>query len=467
MKEENIIYDNNKKSKKIVLSIIAVLAVVVGLGLAGTGIFLLSKPKAVFQESFNYMTKVVKNLDLTDYQRVDISTKDKIKVSNNININLNQSLGLGINNIDLKMDVLNDKTSDTTKFYLDSKLDNRKLLELTSYLKDDKVYLMITDIFDKYYYIDADEYSYTVDEITKEDIDLIMDIVKKSFKKVITDDKFEKEKTKTSVEGIEEDVTKLTLKVDDKLVSDLIIETVHGIKASEDALEILSEVSSSSREEIISSLDSIVNSMTETTGETILTYNIYYKNINNIRKLEVLSGTTVMTYTGNGNSYRFKVVDNNVEVMLVLITENGDNYAIAANVGSFKISGNIVKNKNGYKLTLNLPAIGGSSLGTIIVDYVYTSNVQEGLTISYANNGVDLIKVTTDSKITFDEQIALPNLIGAKSMDNMTEAEQDAIMNKLQNHPVIGPFVSMYLPQEDDFTNDDYSENDEYFELEF
>ena len=53
MKEENLIYDNNKISKKSVILILAIVIVVIGIGLAGTGVFLLSKPKAVFQESYN------------------------------------------------------------------------------------------------------------------------------------------------------------------------------------------------------------------------------------------------------------------------------------------------------------------------------------------------------------------------------------------------------------------------------
>ena len=59
MKKENVIYNNAKKSKKSVLLILAIIIVVVGLGLAGTGVFLLSKPKAVFQESYNFITNAL------------------------------------------------------------------------------------------------------------------------------------------------------------------------------------------------------------------------------------------------------------------------------------------------------------------------------------------------------------------------------------------------------------------------
>ena len=295
MKEENLIYDNNKKSKKSVLLILAIVIVVIGIGLAGTGVFLLSKPKAVFQESYNYLTKGFKSLGLSDTSTLDILDKDKIKVENKINVNLDQSLGLGITNLDLNMHVMNDRTTNTSKVYLDSKLENQKLLEFVSYLKEDKLYLTVTDIFDKYYYTDIDTSS-LAEELTIEDMELLVGIVKNSLKKVITDEKFEKEKTTTSVDGIEERVTKLTLRVDDKLLSDIVVEVVYGIKADEKALEILANLSSVTKEELIKSLDEVVTEVKETTGETLLTYNIYYKNINDIKKLEILSGTTIVTY---------------------------------------------------------------------------------------------------------------------------------------------------------------------------
>ena len=462
MKEENLIYDNNKKSKKSVLLILAIVIVVIGIGLAGTGVFLLSKPKAVFQESYNYLTKGIKSLGLSDNSTLDILDKDKIKVENKINVNLDQSLGLGITNLDLNMHVMNDRTTNTSKVYLDSKLENQKLLEFVSYLKEDKLYLTVTDIFDKYYYTDIDTNS-LAEELTIEDMELLVGIVKNSLKKVITDEKFEKEKTTTSVDGIEESVTKLTLRVDDKLLSDIIVEVVYGIKADEKALEILTNLSSVTKEELIKSLDEVVTEVKETTGETLLTYNIYYKNINDIKKLEILSGTTIVTYSANNDNYRLKVIDDDAEVeeLSLLVVEQDNNYNITLNTLSSSITGKLLKNEKNYNLTLNIADNRNNNLGTLVVDYIYTSNVQDKLVVTYQKDGINYVKVTVDSKITFDEGISVPDMSNAKSIDAMTEEEVNTIMTNLQNHQVIGPIISMFMQSNDDTLIGD-SSNDVY-----
>lgn len=462
MKEENLIYDNNKKSKKSVLLILAIVIVVIGIGLAGTGVFLLSKPKAVFQESYNYLTKGFKSLGLSDTSTLDILDKDKIKVENKINVNLDQSLGLGITNLDLNMHVMNDRTTNTSKVYLDSKLENQKLLEFVSYLKEDKLYLTVTDIFDKYYYTDIDTNSLT-EELTIEDMELLVGIVKNSLKKVITDEKFEKEKTTTSVDGIEESVTKLTLRVDDKLLSDIVVEVVYGIKADEKALEILANLSSVTKEELIKSLDEVVTEVKETTGETLLTYNIYYKNINDIKKLEILSGTTIVTYSANNSNYRLKVIDDDAEVeeLSLLVVEQDNNYNITLNTLSSSITGKLLKNEKNYNLTLNIADNRNNNLGTLVVDYIYTSNVQDKLVVTYQKDGINYVKVTVDSKITFDEGISVPDMSNAKSIDAMTEEEVNTIMTNLQNHQVIGPIISMFMQSNDDTLIGD-SSNDVY-----
>ena len=462
MKEENLIYDNNKKSKKSVLLILAIVIVVIGIGLAGTGVFLLSKPKAVFQESYNYLTKGFKSLGLSDSKTLDILDKDKIKVENKINVNLDQSLGLGITNLDLNMHVMNDRTTNTSKVYLDSKLENQKLLEFVSYLKEDKLYLTVTDIFDKYYYTDIDTSS-LAEELTIEDMELLVGIVKNSLKKVITDEKFEKEKTTTSVDGIEESVTKLTLRVDDKLLSDIIVEVVYGIKADEKALEILTNLSSVTKEELIKSLDEIVTEVKETTGETLLTYNIYYKNINDIKKLEILSGTTIVTYSANNDNYRLKVIDDDAEVeeLSLLVVEQDNNYNITLNTLSSSITGKLLKNEKNYNLTLNIADNRNNNLGTLVIDYLYTSNVHDKLVVTYQKDGINYVKVTVDSKITFDEGISVPDMSNAKSIDAMTEEEVNTIMTNLQNHQVIGPIISMFMQSNDDTLIGD-SSNDVY-----
>lgn len=461
MKEENVSYGDNKKSKKKILIILAVLIVIIGAGLTGTGIFLLSKPRAVFQESYNYLTRGFKSLGLTNMESLDILDKDKIKVENKMNINLNQSLGLGITNLDLNMQVMNDKTNKISKFYLDSKLENQRLLEFVSYLKENKVYLTISDIFDKYYYSDVES---SVDEaLTIQDIELLSDIVKDSFKKVITDDKFEKEKTTTSVDGIEENVTRLTLKVDDKLTSDLVLEILSEIRNSDDALEIIANISYSSKDELIKSLDEFLSKKPEVTGETLFTYNIYYKNINDIKKLEILSGTTIVTYSANNGNYRFKVIDDDMEVeeLSLLIEKQDDSYNVTLNSPKFKITGKLLKNKNNYNLTLDMLDNKNTNLGTIVIDYLYTSNVQDKLVITYQKDGVNYVKVTIDSNITFDETISVPDMSSAKSIDAMTEEEVNIIMTNLQNHQIIGPIISMFMQSNDDTLIGD-SSNDVY-----
>lgn len=432
------------KKKKKGLLIVAIITLIIGVGLVFVGIKFLSKPSVIFTQSFDYLTKPLDNFKTESDLLKQIESNDKIKYQGIIDVKLNENLGLGVNNLNFKLELAENKTDKVSRYFLDSKLDNQSLLQVDSYLKDNKLYLTIDDIFDKYYYTNVDYISLFENSTNTEDIDILLKEVKNAIKEVMTDDKFNKEKLNAQVDDDFENLTRISLNVTDKLLSDIFSQVINNIKNNESSLNALVNIMQEDNETVIKMLNETLQDLEDVTGEVLFTYNIYYKNINAIRKVELISGDKIITYTGNDNTYKLKFDEVNSNLFTLVIKESkNDNYELSLKSEELNLQGNITKNNNIYHMNFDLKDGQGTSLGTLGINYIMENSTQDQIKISYNYEGQEFITLSVTSKFSFGEIVSLPNLSTSKDFNAITEDETMNIMNNLTNHPVVGPLFQL------------------------
>ena len=156
------------------------------------------------------------------------------------------------------------------------------------YLKDSKAYIMLKDVFDKYYYLDMESYSTDYVDAFKE--------LKKSIVKVVneyfTDDKFtltkDSNNDKLSISLTGKDGVTLVLKFYEEIKNN---DKILGLFTDDDTS--LDEVKAGLKEDI----DNLKEEMDSYSDKVVISYDIYL-NKNTLVKQELTIEDMVLTITG-------------------------------------------------------------------------------------------------------------------------------------------------------------------------
>ena len=273
------------------------------------------------------------------------------------------------------------------------------------YLKDSKAYIMLKDVFDKYYYLDMESDSTDYVDAFKE--------LKKSIVKVVneyfTDDKFTLTKDSNN--------DKISISLTGKDGATLVLKFYEEIKNNDKILEILTdddtsldEVKAGLKEDI----DNLKEEMDSYSDEVVISYDIYL-NKNKLVKQEITLEDITLTITGE---------------------ESGDITLISG--GTTVVSGSY--NKDNLNLKINTDMINAELS-------IERQNIKEDkisgdykTTIKLTSGG-STIDVTINTNVKYDKSASIPNidLSTAKSFDEITDNELEEIYSKL--YPILEPIM--------------------------
>lgn len=273
------------------------------------------------------------------------------------------------------------------------------------YLKDSKAYIMLKDVFDKYYYLDMESDSTDYVDAYKE--------LKKSIVKVVneyfTDDKFtltkDSNNDKISISLTGKDGATLVLKFYEEIKNN---DKILGLFTDDDTS--LDEVKSGLKEDI----DNLKEEMDSYSDEVVISYDIYL-NKNKLVKQELTIEDMVLTITGE---------------------DSGDITLISA--GTTIISGSY--SKDNLNLKINTDMINAELS-------IERQNIKEDkisgdykTTIKLISGG-STIDVTINTNVKYDKSASIPNidLSTAKSFDEITDNELEEIYSKL--YPILEPIM--------------------------
>ena len=273
------------------------------------------------------------------------------------------------------------------------------------YLKDNKAYVKLNDVFDKYYYLDMESDSTNYVDAFKE--------LKKSIVKVVneyfTDDKFtltkDSNNDKISISLTGKDGATLVLKFYEEIKNN---DKILGLFTDDDTS--LDEVKAGLKEDI----DNLKEEMDSYSDEVVISYDIYL-NKNTLVKQELTIEDMVLTITGE-ESGNITLISGSTTIVSGTYSKDNLNLKINTDMINAELSinrQNITEDKisGDYKTTIKLTS-GGST-----------------------------IDVTINTNVKYDKSASIPNidLSTAKSFDEITDNELEEIYSKL--YPILEPIM--------------------------
>ena len=417
MKDDLNLLENNNDFKEIVnkkgsnvgmlIVIIVLFLLMIGLGVGGYIFYKFNNsPKVLFVKTLSKYT-LLKN-DSNDLINFLSKLKDgyTFSINNNVKIKSDKE---EIMNALVNIKLTNNFEKKLANLDINFDDNNGSVINFNSLMEENRTYLKLNDIFDKYYYLDEDNSSLFEDSEIVDDSKLI-EVVSNSFSSYFTDDKFSKENV--------DDNVKITVGLNDKDFYDLINLIVNDLKNSK-----VLEVYASKEfpiEDIYNGLDDFLselkNELNLESKDITYSYSIYEKN-NKLIKQELSIRDILVAIEGDtkGNIYVYN------EGKIVLTGNYNKNY--------LKLS----YEEDGVNLNLSIDYKNNSSASEFDSNYNIVLRINE-LTIS------DYVKLN----INDNKEILEIDKENSKKIDDITAEEEEQIYNKLFEIPLISSYMNMY-----------------------
>lgn len=417
MKEDLNLLENNNDFKEIInrkgsnvgklIVFIILFLLMIGLGVGG---FLFYKfnnsPKVLFVKTLSKYT-LLKN-DSNDLINFLFKLKDgyTFSINNNVKIKSDKE---EIMNALVNIKLTNNFEKKLANLDINFDDNNGSVINFNSFMEENRTYLKLNNIFDKYYYLDEDNSSLFEDSEIVDDSKLI-EVISNSFSSYFTDDKFSKENV--------DDNVKITVGLSDKDFYDLINLIVNDLKNSK-----VLEVYASKEfpiEDIYKRLDDFIselkNELNLESKDITYSYSIYEKN-NKLIKQELSIRDILVAIEGDtkGNIYVYN------DGKIILTGNYNKNY--------FKLS----YEEDDVNLNLSIDYKNNTSTSEFDSNYNIVLRINE-LTIS------DYVKLN----INDNKEILEIDKENSKKIDDITAEEEEQIYNKFFEIPLISSYMNMY-----------------------
>lgn len=283
--------------------------------------------------------------------------------------------------------------------------DESKSLTGNIYLKDSKAYIMLKDVFDKYYYLDMESDSTDYVDAYKELKKSIVKVVNECF----TDDKFtltkDSNNDKLSISLTGKDCVTLVLKFYEEIKNN---DKILGLFTDDDTS--LDEVKAGLKEDI----DNLKEEMDSYSDEVVISYDIYL-NKNTLVKQELTIEDMVLTITGE---------------------DSGDISLISG--GTTIVSGTYSKDNLKLKISTNMINAEFSINRQNITEDKISGDYKTTIKLTSGRSTID---VMINTNVKYDKSASIPNidLSTAKSFDEITDNELEEIYSKL--YPILEPIM--------------------------
>lgn len=283
------------------------------------------------------------------------------------------------------------------------------------YLKDNKAYVKLNDVFDKYYYMNMESDSTDYVDAFKELKKSILKVVNEYF----TDDKFaltkDNNNDKISISLTGKDGATLVLKFYEEIKNN---DKILGLFTDEDTS--LDEVKSGLKEDI----DNLKEEMDSYSDEVVISYDIYL-NKNKLVKQELTFEDITLTITGE---------------------ESGDITLISGSTTI--VSGSYSKDNLNLKINTDMINAELSIERQNIKEDKISGDYKTAVKLT---SGDSVINILINTNIKYDKNANIPSvdLSGTKSFDEISDSELEKIYSKL--YPLLEPIIGSAYEDESTF----------------
>lgn len=398
---------NNKiKRKNNIPIIILIVLIVVLIGVVSVYKFLLSNPKAVFDnvidgsinkissyvQGFSKDHKTIKGSSQMDFEIVP--TDEEYKPMFDF-----------FNNIDLNYDYEFDFNNKIINTNINTKYKNKDLLKINASVDNDTLYAKLADYMNQFISIKDEKiaeifntnYDYTNDVIT------VMNSLGNATKKALSEENIKQEKTTVTINGKNENVTKNYISFDTNKMSKFINKIENTLINDDKFIKALTKLCNIDENELKNmlknSMDNGNNDGIEDNSPILFTISLYTK------------GTKLA-------GFEFDYMYNNESVFDFQLLNENDIYYFA------------IKESNQEFVKGNVKITNTSNT----LNQEYNIDIPE----------VAKIKITNNNSFEYDTTINKLDVSNSKDINSLTEEEQNEIMNKIMQNSTITEFLNDY-----------------------
>lgn len=442
----------NKKKLIIVFGIIIIL----GTFLIGIGLYFnnLSKPENIFKIAIDKIDNKIE-----DYIKIsdDLNIGDTIELKGNLDFDIDSeyyknhidneenikkyNLIKNLNSLDTNFLIQQDKNKKITNIELNQSIDKESILDTKFYAENSTKYYYLKDVDENYINVGGFNYFENINKsnTTKDNIDYLHNFIISSIQKNLKKEYFDSKETTESINKEDKKVYESTMKIDDKVATEIINNVISDLKKDKKASTIINNIDKDILKHKIK--DQKVLEKNEYIEIHIYTTKTIYRPLK--YKIVHVKNNDTNTYIYEGNDTKGKMYylhNDIIKYQIDLDLRKDDLVSKIYNssnkeIGEFKIE----KNKHNTIISYNYDDSNEK------VDFIYSSkytkikknssfNNNQSISFKYLVNKESIIngdiylnvKANNNPKILVDTSNAI-----LKS--NLTDKQKDIIENKLDN----------------------------------
>ena len=398
------------------------------------------------KSSSNKLTSILNNniIGVNGETVIDLKINDELVGEEKEMLEIINSL----KKIELSYDYKEDKNNKIATLDFDSKITDKEFIKFNGMVKDNKLYFNLKNLLDKYFYTDS-EFTSLFTTINEKDTEYVLNILKDVVIKKVTSEYFSSEKLTININQQEQKVEKISLKISNQLIKEIVVTIIDELKSDEKAMNILVEYNKIKKEEITELFNSAKESFSNITSNQNYFYNMYVKGSETL-KHEFIIDTTKIEYITYENIDVFKIIDGSTEMGSITLKHENNQTIINGNISSLlTITGNYSNNK------LNLVfGVMGSEIARLDIATTETiDNNQIDSTISAIfilfEEKQEMFNISINSKNTIKKENTINKDIPTSSINanNISEEDKQTIINNLMELPLLGDTIKYTTQQ--------------------
>lgn len=323
-----------------------------------------------------------------------------------------------ISGLNINYEYASDPATKNTYVKLNSSVEEKPLIDMELYQMDDKKYIYLNDIYDKYIESASttaiENYGQQVEDIT-----YLTDIIKRSLISAIDTSDFKASTQEIRIEDKNITVNKITLTLTDKRLKEIVKVLLTDIKNDDKCVKILNSLGSGddskkALEETIASIEDDVL-LTDT-----VTINIYEKD-DAIVKLDVFTGETkdfeYLNYVDFYPITKITIFDNNKVLADAIFEQKSLSdiaYTITINDDLIILDGSISKIEK-----------------TSDLNKTWDLDFKLDLSLTYDSSFLGSLTIDTKTITKIGEKVVMPEITDSVLQEDLTDAEQSVITDKI------------------------------------
>jgi len=425
--EKNVVAKSNKKLIAILL--VAIIAVV--------GVYFVflkknSSPKSIFTKAINKEYEKFMDAFEVDEKKLDKAVVVDQKIDFDIDIDKSIIGADGkkmideLNKLGLSVTTAFDSKKSEGIFDLAATYDKKDLIALALYLTENKGYVELKNLFDKYIEVDMDSSELlnvsSTASFDKKDAKYLVKSVKDNLLDSLEEKQFKKSTEKIDVNGKETKLSKITLGLSEKDANQLAIKFIKNVKEDKKFIKIMAKQLDMKESDLKEMLNQSVKSLEENkdlSTEDILFISVYAKGNNPIGFGLEAEDAEFRIIEDNKNKSTLTVKSGEVEIPFVIEkVEKGNTteYKVSVDFQGLKASISLkseeIKKDKEYKLTFTIKAMD-------MID----------------------VKITDEVEVEFKDKLDMPEFKNTVKAENISEEDSNKIMAKLSENETIMEFV--------------------------